>query len=365
MIVEEGSNFMTRLNYTRFAKNFFLNNFTHDHVMRPLNAQIELTMRCNARCVFCSIWTKEYQQELESEMTTEEVKRIIDDLDKLGVFVLNFTGGEPTLRKDLPELITYASKKGMMVTLATNGFKLFELLQEGKLNDIEFIMVSLDWPDKRHDEFRGIPLFDKVIKGIRAAVLLRKKVLISTVITKQNFHVMEDMCKLAKSLGAMLELLPCEDIIRDMSNSSHKVDEINQFIPNLNRWANEILQLIPKYPNLTTDPTTVDIIRKGGFGHPGIPVRCHVAQAFVNIRYNGEMVFPCKIHPILRVNVSRQFHTDKIYHSGQVKKIILMRDGFHFCKGCRLGCAIVTSIPTKWSTLIQKYVRMFFNGNLF
>lgn len=355
---------MTRLNYTRFAKNFFLNNFSNNHVMRPLNAQIELTMRCNARCVFCSIWTKEYQRELEPEMTTDEVKRVIDDLDKLGVFVLNFTGGEPTLRNDLSALITYGSKKGMMVTIATNGYKLHELLKEGKLNDVEMIMVSLDWPDKRHDTYRGIPVFDKVIKGIKTAVLLRKKVIISTVITKENMHVMEEMCKLAESLGAMIELLPCEDIIRDMKNS-HKVNEINKFIPNLDRWANEILRLVKKYPNLTTDPVTAEIIRKGGFGHPDTPIRCHVAQAFINIRYNGDMVFPCKIHPTLKVNVSRQFHANKVYHSLQVRKIILMRDGFPFCKGCRLGCAIATSIPTKWSSLIQKYVRMFFNGNLF
>lgn len=333
--------------------------------MKPLNGQIELTMRCNARCVFCSIWTKDFQKELDKEMTTAEVKRVIDGLDKLGVFVLNFTGGEPTLRSDLSELVTYASKKGMMVTIATNGFNLYEQLSKGNLTDAEMFMVSLDWPDKRHDEYRGIPIFEKAIKGIRAAILLRKKVIISTVVTKDNIGYMEEMCQLAGKLGAIIELLPCEDIIRDMNNNSHHVHTIDNYIPDLNHWANEIHRLKAIYSHLSTDSVTANIIRNGGFGHPGIPIRCHVAQAFIFIRYNGEIVFPCKIHPIFKANVARNHDVDRVYNCSQVREIILKRDGFPFCKGCRLGCAIATSIPTKFSTLYEKYVRLFFNGNLF
>ena len=54
-----------RLNYFRAIKNFILNNFSFGQLYQPMNAQIELTCRCNARCVFCSIWEKEFQQQLQ------------------------------------------------------------------------------------------------------------------------------------------------------------------------------------------------------------------------------------------------------------------------------------------------------------
>ncbi len=352
-----------RLNYLRFAKNFTLNNFSFHHIYKPLNAQIELTLRCNARCVFCSIWKREFQQEIEQEMTTEEIKHIIDELQKLGIQVVNFTGGEPTIRRDLPELITYVKQAGMTPTIATNGLTLYELIQSGELRDVELIMVSLDWPDaENHNRYRGIKIFDKVIRGIRAAVLARKAVVVSMVVTKENIGYMETMCQFTRKLGTMIEILPCEDIIRE-ENSAHTVATINEFIPDLHEYAEKIRYLGKIYPNLLTDPFTAQIIEAGGFGNQNL-LHCVSAKAFLVIHYTGEIVFPCKIHPVLKIDVrNRSIH--EIYHSYEVKRIMDMQDSFPFCKGCRLGCAIATSVPTRWATLYQKYIRAFFNGNLF
>ncbi|MHA1728874.1 MAG: radical SAM protein, partial [Promethearchaeota archaeon] len=106
---------MVRIDYLKFARNFLLTKFAPWTVRRPSMAQIEITTRCNARCAFCSMWRPEYQNALKNqgrEMTTNEIKKIIDDLDKLNITVLSFTGGEPTLRSDIGELIDYATLKG-------------------------------------------------------------------------------------------------------------------------------------------------------------------------------------------------------------------------------------------------------------
>lgn len=354
---------MARLNYFRFAKNFALNNFSFNQVYKPLNAQIELTLRCNARCVFCSIWQRDFQKEIQQEMSTSEVKHIIDELEKLGVQVVNFTGGEPTLRNDLPELISYVKSKGMMPTIATNGFTLYELVKSGKINDIEWVMVSLDWPDaENHDKYRGIKIFDKTVKGIRALVLEGKAAQISTVITKENLNKMEEMCKFAHDLGAMIEMLPCENIIREQ-DTAHIVDEIEGFIPNIPTYANEIRRLNKIYPNLITDSVTANIIEAGGFGNQKL-LHCVTARSFLVINYRGEWIVPCKIHPILKVDVKKH-SLYEAYYSYEAKKIMDLKDAFPFCKGCRLGCAIATSIPTRWPTLYEKYIKAFFNGNLF
>ncbi len=329
-----------------------------------MNAQIELTAKCNARCGFCSIWHEEFQNNLEPEMTTKEVKFIIDGLSRLGVMTLSLTGGEPTLRPDLSEIATYASKRGMMPTMATNGAILENLLEQGKLEDMEWIMVSIDFPDaERHDENRGIKVFDRAVRGIKAAVKLGKLVVISTVVTKDNIQYMEEMCKLAMKWGTMIELLPCEDIIREQEEEAHVVDEAKSFIPDLGRWADEIRRLSSIYPNLTTDKITASVVEAGGFGNQDL-LHCVVAKSFIMIGYNGELLLPCKIHPLLKIDVTNT-PVDEVYNTYEARRIMDIGDGFPFCKGCRLGCAIATSIPEHWNTVYEKYVKAFFNGVFF
>jgi MoaA/NifB/PqqE/SkfB family radical SAM enzyme len=333
-------------------------------IYRPLNGQIEVTMRCNARCVFCSIWQKDYQKNLDPEMTTEEIKHVIDGFSKLHVLIVTFTGGEPLLRTDLPQLLDYAKSKKIVPAIATNGYYLYDWLKAGKLNAVEWIMVSIDWPDpSHHNDYRKLEVYERALQGIRAAVLEKKQTLISMVVTKENIGQMEEMCKLAFSLGCMIEMLPCEDIIREQEENDFAVQEINHYLPDLHQWADEIRRLVQIYPNVITDTGTAAILEAGGFGYQNL-LHCVASEAYINVRYNGEMVFPCKIHPILRVNVKERSPYD-VYYSKEAREIMDKKDSFPFCKGCRLGCAVAASIPTRLDTLYEKYVRAFFNGNFF
>ena len=89
----------------------------------PVLSEIALTYRCQNRCTFCYADSPERGREVP-EMTTDEVKVIIDRIfDEAHCPTVSFTGGEPTLRGDLPELVAYARSKGMRVNLITNGFK--------------------------------------------------------------------------------------------------------------------------------------------------------------------------------------------------------------------------------------------------
>ena len=65
---------------------------------------------------FVQFGNASFQKEIQQEMSTEEVKRVISELASIGVQVVNFTGGEPTLQKDLPELLIYAKDLGLMPT---------------------------------------------------------------------------------------------------------------------------------------------------------------------------------------------------------------------------------------------------------
>lgn len=89
----------------------------------PVLSEIAVTYRCQNKCVFCYAESPVRGRKSE-EMTTAEVKTIIDRIfDEAHCPTVSFTGGEPTLRSDLPELITYAKAKGMRVNLITNGLR--------------------------------------------------------------------------------------------------------------------------------------------------------------------------------------------------------------------------------------------------
>jgi len=331
----------------------------------PYSAQIEVTLRCNANCPFCFVNSLP-DAYINNEMNTEQIKSIIDQLDELGVTTLSLTGGEPTLRKDLKELVYYMGVEHNFINgITSNGLLLPKLIP--KFEGLDFILTSIDYPTaEMHDRFRGIKLFDKVIEAINLANKKNIKVIISTVVMKGNLGFLEDICELAENLDCSIELYPCEDILWNVSDQILKVENVQELIPNLSQWANKIRDLRTKFRNILTDPISLDIIENGGFG--GTPyyqdiLRCNVAKNYMFIRHDGFIEFPCKLHPAKRFNVLNHSFSE-IYKSKEVRDIMKLHDDYDFCKGCRLGCAVVSSLPSSWYALYSKYVRGFFSGNL-
>jgi radical SAM protein with 4Fe4S-binding SPASM domain len=91
----------------------------------PLYAMIELTWRCNFRCVHCY---QEGLRERHAELSTAEWKRVLDELAELGCLFLTFTGGEALTRKDFAEIYSHAIQRGFVVTVFTNGSMVSESL---------------------------------------------------------------------------------------------------------------------------------------------------------------------------------------------------------------------------------------------
>src|SRR6476620_8011330 len=87
----------------------------------PLSVQLDLTYRCNERCVHCYL-----DHDDHGEMTTAEVKHVLDQLAAAGTLFLIFSGGELLLRKDFFELVAYARQLGFDIKLKTNGLLIGE-----------------------------------------------------------------------------------------------------------------------------------------------------------------------------------------------------------------------------------------------
>jgi MoaA/NifB/PqqE/SkfB family radical SAM enzyme len=136
----------------------------------PVAMTFAITYRCQCKCVHCS--AGKHLRNDKAELTTEEAKKLIDDAQKLGVTIIAFTGGEPMLREDLFELISYVDQKKAMPVMFTNGQFLTDVNVE-KLADagLYSLFLSIDSPDPdEHNKLRGMPgLFDTAIEGLLKA----------------------------------------------------------------------------------------------------------------------------------------------------------------------------------------------------
>src|ERR1700690_4145368 len=87
----------------------------------PLAVQVDLTYRCNERCVHCYL-----DHDDHGEMTTAEIKHLLDELADAGVFILTLSGGEIMLRKDFFEILEYARERTFCIKLKTNAIMIGE-----------------------------------------------------------------------------------------------------------------------------------------------------------------------------------------------------------------------------------------------
>ncbi len=142
--------------------------------------------RCNLKCVHCYAQSKDI--EYEDELTTEQGKELIDDLAEFGSPVILFSGGEPTMRKDLPELAEYAKSKGMRAVISTNGTLIDEKMAKVlKKIGLSYVGISLDGVRETNDKFRGVPgAFDAAIDGLRNCMKEDIKVGLRFTINKKN-----------------------------------------------------------------------------------------------------------------------------------------------------------------------------------
>ena len=159
-----------------------------------------VTRRCNLKCVHCYAHAKD--MDYNNEMSTRQGKELIEDLARFGAPVILFSGGEPLVRKDLPELAGYAVEKGMRAVISTNG-TLINAKTARTLKDIglSYVGISLDGMQEINDRFRGIKgAFQSALQGIKNCQDAGIKVGLRFTINKFNvaeiphiFNLIEEM----------------------------------------------------------------------------------------------------------------------------------------------------------------------------
>ena len=139
---------------------------------------------CNQKCIHCYAAGQEYAD--KKELSTDEWKKIIDKCRESKIPQLTFTGGEPTRRADLVELIDYS--KWFITRLNTNGVELSEelcrKLYDASLDSVQITFYSAN--KEEHNKLVGADNFDKTVEGIKNAIKCNLSVSINTPLCKLN-----------------------------------------------------------------------------------------------------------------------------------------------------------------------------------
>lgn len=170
--------------------------------------ELAVTYQCQANCHKC--YSANLKDEKGKDLAVEEIRTIIEQALRLGIIHVNITGGEPTLRNDLTEIIKACQPKKIMVSLVTNALNLsFDKMKEFKRAGLNTIQISLDSADSAtHDKLRGVSgCYDRVMKGAFWARELGINLCFSTVMSTEESSyekAMKSLLELARKEKAFL-----------------------------------------------------------------------------------------------------------------------------------------------------------------
>jgi radical SAM protein with 4Fe4S-binding SPASM domain len=168
----------------------------------PFQVVWNITRACNLKCLHCY---ESAGARGTDELTTEQALKVIDILADAGVLILAFSGGEPTMRSDMLQLVRRATDKGMFTAVATNAvlFSSREKVREFKEAGLKFAQISLDGINPQtHDHFRGVlGAFEETVEGIKNCVAEGLFVEIAATATHYNYNEIPAMIDFARKLG--------------------------------------------------------------------------------------------------------------------------------------------------------------------
>ena len=210
----------------------------------PLRMDLALTFRCQNNCVHCYAGGPHET----TELTTEQLKEVIDRLQKIGVFILTFTGGEPTLREDLVELQLYAQNSGMVTGLVTNGRRLKDKGYVEKLEQagLDFVQVTLESHKPGiHDLMTAAKgSWKETVAGIKNVVPSHIYVTTNTTLSKYNAAEFLETMDFLKELG--IAAFGCNSLIYSgkageiAEKFALPLDTLNELLPKIRDKANQL-----------------------------------------------------------------------------------------------------------------------------
>lgn len=289
----------------------------------PLNAQIELTRRCNLRCAHCFL-------DLDGHpgLSTSTYRRILDELAEAGSLFVTFTGGELTLRDDWLELALYARKRDFAVRFITNG----TLLSEHQIEAIAdlpvlAIHISLYALEEAHEKVTGVRgSFQKTLRTVERLRKAGVKVFFNVPVMETTARDLQGVLDLASSMecGIVADPRICESLDVERDNKP----------------------LVPRQTTVTraveaTFRHSVPIPEKnGGNQQSVIPWPCFEPEMGLYIRADGELwrcpALPISFGSVLEIPVAEAWKSSITRRDLLENQLSRLPND---CRECRYGWA--------------------------
>lgn len=277
----------------------------------PLSVQLDLTYRCNERCVHCYL-----DHEDHGEMTTAEIKRLLEEMADAGVFILTLSGGEIFLRKDFFEILEYARNLMFCVKLKTNAVLIRER-EAQRIRDlhVESIQISIySHRPEIHDAITLIPgSLKRSVDAIRFLKSQGLRIIIANVLMTHNAQDYQGVRALADELGVECTLDPT---ITPMMDGDRSVLSLGV--------GQEALREVFRDPGLVGDvddfcTTAAPLVENDLEATP-----CSAGHTTCYVSPYGE-VYPCVQFPLPTGNVREQRFVDIWRDSERMKEVRSIR----------------------------------------
>ncbi|HZQ94432.1 MAG TPA: radical SAM protein [Candidatus Sulfotelmatobacter sp.] len=277
----------------------------------PLNVQLDLTYRCNERCVHCYLDHRDH-----GEMTTPEIKRLLDEMADAGVFILTLSGGEIFLRKDFFEIVEHARRLMFCVKLKTNAV-LIGKREAARLRELAIEAIQVSIYSHRPEVHDGITLVPGSLKRSLDAIRFLKSqglsVTIANVVMRQNISDYAGVQQLAEELGVEFTLDPTITPMMDGDRSTLSLGVGSDALSGLFRESS-LVGNVDEFCAIAAEPGQDELeATPCSAGHTA----CYVSPY-------GD-VFPCVQFPLPTGNVRRERFVDIWRHSSQMNEVRSIR----------------------------------------
>jgi MoaA/NifB/PqqE/SkfB family radical SAM enzyme len=296
---------------------------------RPFLLYLKPTPRCDCRCLTCNRWQERGGR--EEELSRSEMRAVLAKFRRAGCAVVTLWGGEPTLRRDLADLLSCAKELGLRTSMCTNGNTLAR--QADRIAPhLDVLLCSLDGHGALHDEMRGVKgIFERVVRGIEAAVSVNPAcdVKIWASVHRRNLHQLEAMASLARELGAGIEFFPLSPI--EGHNNPLLLDAAERAAA-----FDEILRLKRNSWPVRNPDRALAIMRQAA------PFTCNFGQISIHVDHRGQ-VYSCENAEGKPFHVWGRFDAvdpEALYASEAFRRA---GEGLRRCGHCSLPCVVELS----------------------
>ncbi|HEX3046212.1 MAG TPA: radical SAM protein [Bacillota bacterium] len=301
-------------------------------------ASLLVTKQCNLHCRMCD-YPEFYS--VDRDMPLDQIKQIIDQIKNLGAEALDLSGGEPMIRPDIYEIISYAKFLGFRVMMGTNGVLIgSEAAAKLKNADITFISISLEGPEPVHDPIRGPGNFQKALNAIINLKQQGVKAGAGITLSKVNYRLIVPFSRyLLEEIGVdsiYINPYSSDMLLEENRNMRAREFQITpDLIPDLTIEMNKLSEYSRRVPSKLPAPNFLKKIPAYFSGEKLIPPGgCRIPATFCGISFDGWVRVCWKYPPIGNL---REMSLIEILHSQKYREFC-ERALAGKCDGCLTSC---------------------------